>query len=47
MSETQIAALKLFEPENYETSVFVASQDEVTKTETMSSKHDQSILKHQ
>lgn len=37
MSETQIAALKLFEPEYEETSVFVASHDEVTKNEIMSS----------
>ena len=38
MSDNQIAALKLFEPENEETSVFVATQSEVTKNETMSSK---------
>lgn len=38
MSETQIVALKLFEPEYEETSVFVASHDEVTKNEMMSSK---------
>lgn len=40
MSETQISALKLFEPEYQETSVFVASLGEVTKNEMMSSKHE-------
>lgn len=45
MSETQIAALKLFEPEYEETSVFVASHDEVTKNEMMSSKWKFTLLK--
>lgn len=40
MSETQITTLKLFEPEYQETSVFVASHDEVTRNEMMSSKQN-------
>jgi hypothetical protein len=39
MSETQITALKLFEPDYEETSVFLKSQGEVTKNEMMSSKN--------
>lgn len=45
MSETQIATLKLFEPEYGETSVFVQSQGEVTKNEMMSSKHNFPVTK--